>query len=203
MSGEELIKIKESICEKYGLTLGDFIGLLFIRTGQDYYKLIGKFLNDGIITPIYRNMEIVNYSLLDEGLQLVDTIILESGESVSEDVRMENLAVKLKEIFPGGKKDGTALYWRGNTQEIKNRLIMFFKRYGKFDDDEIIDAAQRYVDFFKNEGSFQNMRLLKYFIWKKENKHGEIEESSDLMAFLENKESDNDNIINDWNVELR
>lgn len=68
---------------------------------------------------------------------------------------------------------------------------MFFKMYDKYDDATIIDATKKYVESFN--GSYEYMRLLKYFIWKDEKKLNSdggyyVEEASDLASFIENKE---------------
>ena len=76
----------------------------------------------------------------------------------------------------------------------------FFEKYGKdkdgnrWTDDQIVDAAKRYVQSFN--GEYQFMRVLKYFLWKEDTRNGVAEPSSDLYNYLTNidqQDEDNDN----------
>lgn len=98
--------------------------------------------------------------------------------------KTEQLAIKLKEIYPKGKKPGTNYYFCSNVKEVVLKLNKFFKIYGEYTDEEIIDATQRYIDSFQED--FTYMRLLKYFIYK-ESDNGGI---SELATLLENKDFD-------------
>lgn len=103
------------------------------------------------------------------------------------------LSKTLKEIFPKGKKEGTALYWAEGVSLIDKRLRLFFKKYGVFSSEEIIDATKRYIESFN--GNYAYMRTLKYFIFKDIKGVEEIENSSDLLTWIENK---NDKDINQF-----
>jgi hypothetical protein len=124
----------------------------------------------------------------------------------SDDINLRalELAPKLIEIFPSGKKPGTNLYWKGSKMEIVTKLKKFLNMFGEeYSNEDIIDATQRYVQSFN--GSYGYMRVLKYFIWKNILRVGEesnsIEEVSDLATWLENKGND-DALRQDWLAEL-
>ena len=84
---------------------------------------------------------------------------------------------------------------------IVRRLKLFFKKYGnKFTDEQIIQAAEKYVQGFN--GNYQYMRLLKYFIFKeKVGANGEVEGDSELISYIENAGQEED-LRNDWTSSL-
>ena len=109
------------------------------------------------------------------------------------------------EIFPKGKKEGTCHYFKGNKKDNVLKLKKFFKLYGKYTDQQILNAARNYVASFN--GNYAYMRILKYFIWKDEikvNSEGTryVEEVSDLANLIENAGHE-DTLRNDWTVELK
>lgn len=144
-----------------------------------------------------------NYSLTPKGKILLTNIIM-SSYKVPEELkeRLENLAIELKKIFPEGRKPGTMYYWSEGKVLIIRRLITFFKKYGnEYTDDQILDAAKRYVESFN--GMYTYMKLLKYFIFKEKlNANGEVEGESELINFIENAGQDNV-IENGWASTLR
>ena len=91
-------------------------------------------------------------------------------------------------------------YWTDGISLIIKRLKIFFKKYGIYSNEIIIDATKRYVDSFN--GDYRFMKLLKYFIFKeKKGEGGDVESSSDLLNFIENNEGEE--LSNDWSTELR
>ena len=102
------------------------------------------------------------------------------------------------QIFPQGKKPGTPYYWKCNKREISLKLKSFFKLYGvKYTEEEILSAAHRYVESFN--GDYRFMRLLKYFIWKKE----DGEEISELATFIDNDGQEDSDYGESWVNELK
>ena len=75
---------------------------------------------------------------------------------------------------------------------IIRRLKMFFKKYeSTYTSQQIIDAAQKYVDSFN--GNYKFMRVLRYFIFKEDNEGGK----SELINYVENA-GEEENLRNDW-----
>ena len=76
-----------------------------------------------------------------------------------------------------------------------------FKKYGSnFTNEQIIQATEKYVEGFN--GSYQYMRLLKYFIFKeKVGANGEIEGDSELISYIENADEE-ENLKNEWTSTL-
>lgn len=173
--------IDEKICEKYGVSVDELLYMLHLEVKKNIKLDLD---NDFIVT--------VNglSRLTDKGNELVRKILLESDSSVPEGNDLDELVIKMQNLFPKGKKEGTKLYWRGNHKEIKTRLQVFFKYFGnKYSYDDIYDATKRYVEY--HNGNYSYMRILKYFIMKnitfKTEEKGFMETVSELATFIENK----------------
>jgi hypothetical protein len=146
-------------------------------------------------------------SLTDTAEHVVESLMASSSNVASEE-RCTQLAEKLREIFPAGKKPGYAYTWRDSVSCITDRLKKFFMKYGEYSDEQVIEATTAYVASFN--GNYQYMQLLKYFIWKNKVTGeevvrgrivGEVEKQSQLAAWIEDA-SEKKEIV-DWDVELR
>ena len=148
-------------------------------------------------------------SLSKTGDYMVDTVIgFSNSKKNMPDEHLKELADKLREIFPSGKKPGYSDTWRDSTSCIAERLQKFFFKYGHFEDDDIIKATKEYVSSFN--GDYRYMQLLKYFIWKNKLTGeevvqgrivGEVERQSRLAAWLQDN-SEGKGISSDWDVKL-
>lgn len=137
----------------------------------------------------------VNNSIVitQEGIDLVDEIFLKSEfTNTKENMSLEELAEELREIFPKGKKPGTAYMWRDSTVLITKRLKAFIKKYGEIDHAKVIAATKKYVASFN--GNYTYMQLLKYFIFK--------DEESQLLSYMSNEDEGELSYGNEWD-ELR
>lgn len=195
-----IITINEDVCKKNGLETDELLALLLVKTGTDIPVLFKKLEEKKILTKDIFGRYLI-YHRWDD---VANTIILDSDKEAQKPERLERLALKLAEIFPKEKKLGTPYYFRGNRKDNILKLKKFFKIYGKYSDEEILDAARRYVSSFN--GNYEYMRILKYFIWKDEiktNSDGEnyVEETSDLATWIENKGQKNTS-SSDWTVSL-
>lgn len=153
------------------------------------------------------NGEVQGIKLTEEGIKKVETMFLNSEFNICEKDKFETLAEKLMEVFPKGKQPGGKYYYRGNAKDVALKLKKFFKKYGDtYTDEQIINAAKRYVTSFN--GNYTYMRLLKYFIWKSVAKIDEegksyIEEVSELADYITNENSDTVMHNNqDWTANL-
>jgi len=141
------------------------------------------------------------------GEHLVESVMASSSNITSEE-RCTQLAEKLREIFPAGKKPGYAYTWRDSVSCITDRLKKFFMKYGEYSDEQVIEATKAYVASFN--GNYTYMQLLKYFIWKNKvtgeevvrgRVVGEIERQSQLAAWIE--DTPDKKTSADWEIELR
>lgn len=195
------ININEKVCEENNLSVPKVLALAAIQysTPKDYEELI----KEGLITKYNGSMfePERRYSLMDKAEELLTKIIINSDSNVTKrSTNIEELADKLRDIYPNGKIVNSNYYYRCNRQDIINKLKTFFKMYGtKYTDEQIINATQKYIDSFN--GNYTYLKLLKYFIWKDERLKGESVQSL-LADFIENESSEN--ITNtDWTVELK
>ena len=139
------------------------------------------------------------YTATDKAVKLLDNVLADS--SVDDDTKITELATKLKELYPKGKKEGTNQFWADGVSIIVKRLKIFYKKYGFYDNDIIIKATENYIKSFN--GDYRFMKTLKYFLWsEKVNKAGEVEPTSDLLTYIENAD-EVDELSNDWLNDLK
>lgn len=196
-----MTKLTDVACKKHNLLLSEGIALLAISTTTDdtYKSLIDK----GLITKANGTMQSLNrkYSATENGIVLADELIADSEKDiVAKEDSIKELADKLRSIYPEGKMEGTSYYYRCNKADIIRKLKSFFRRYGEYTPEQIIEATQRYVSSFN--GNYTYLRLLKYFIWKDENKDGETLQVSQLADWIENRNEINATNT-DWTTTLR
>lgn len=194
------ITISEDVCSRHKVSLEKILLILLARVSRNIPSALDALLKEDVIRK-----DEDGYSVSEGWSDSIDNILVESETNKETDDRILELADKMMEEFPKGRKEGSNQYWRGNKKEIAVRLRKFVKMYGgKWTDIELLKATRRYVQSFN--GNYKYMRVLKYFIWKVERKQDEEGnqiscETSDLATLLENKEDTVDN--NDWTNELR
>lgn len=187
--------IDEAVANKLGLPLPQVLLLIFIKTGHNLDNTIKDLLDKEALVQV--NTSPSKYMITQRWNDVCDNILLTSDNSIPADDEITPIAEKLMAIFPKGKKPGTPYYWKCNKREVMLKLKSFFKLYGRtYTEEEILDAARRYVDSFN--GDYRFMRLLKYFIWKRDNTEGEV---SELATFIDNDGQEED-VGDDWVTEL-
>lgn len=194
--------IDSEVCESKGLTLEEFIVLYLNSKNVDINKTINSIIEKKVAGKDLFNPNAVVLS--SNSRKLLEEIILDSDKTVAKNnKRLENLAEKLRELYPEGKKQGTQYYWRDSNSVIVKKLKALIKKYGDcFTDEQAINATKKYVESFN--GNYQFMQLLKYFISKNVVKGGEIEETSQLLSYIENAgQEDKQQMTIDWETELR
>jgi hypothetical protein len=198
------IQFNKQTIEKYGLSIGEFFYLIGKINKIEPYQLIeNSLILKGLISSEYHDNKPSGYFVMNHAKELIFNIIAESDNSSEhQDSELNNLAQTLKEIFPKGAKEGSGgLQWTGSKQLIVNRLKLFFKRYGKFTNEEIINAAQAYVNSFN--GNYRYMQILKYFIFKdKRTDTGMIDSESQLLTYIENYDNIED-LRCDWTSQIK
>ena len=192
--------IDEALCSKHKMTITEVLLALAVRSSEN---LQGELLN-------MQNREIlVNdrgiYKVTQHWSDVLDELLSDSsGASEKTDEQLIMLAKQMREIFPQRKMldrmgRPTPYYYRCNTSEVVRKLKKFFTIFGNIPDSDIIDATKRYVASF--HGDYTGMRLIKYFILKddvkpSEDGTGHVEQISDLATFLENKDCEEEEVIN-------
>lgn len=198
-----MICLSKKGCQKNNISIGEALLLLSIHNNADLNVAQKELIEKGYITADRNNLlQQIGWRLTNKGMEIIDSVIVDSDKKSAPDDRLIQLAIRLKEIFPKGKKNGTNYYWADGVALIVRRLKLFFKKYGNtYTDEQIIKAASKYVEGFN--GNYTYMRLLKYFIFKeKVGAAGEVEGDSELISYIENAGQE-ENLRNDWTSTLK
>lgn len=185
-------------CQKNNISLAEALLMLAIHNNADLDTAQEELIKKGCITADRDDLfQQIGWRLTNKGTGVIDSVIADSDKEQEPDDRLIQLATRLKEIFPKGRKDGTSYYWADGVALIVRRLKLFFKKYGNtYTDGQIIQATSKYVESFN--GDYTYMRLLKYFILKeKVGAAGEVEGDSELVSYIENAGQE-ENLRNDW-----
>lgn len=194
--------ISKEGCQKNNISIGEVLLLLSIHNNVNLDIAQEELVKNGYITANRDNLfQQVGWRLTNKGSEIIDSVIVDSDKKSKPDEKLIQLAIRLKEIFPKGKKEGTNYYWADGVALIIRRLRLFFKKYGNdFTDEQIIQAAEKYVQGFN--GNYQYMKLLKYFIFKeKVGVGGDVEGDSELINYIENAGQE-ENLKDDWTTIL-
>lgn len=150
----------------------------------------------------------ISYSLIEKGRQAIadncvsSKAILKTVNKESLRKRCDALATRLMEIYPLGKKPGTALMWRGCKTGISDKLQKLIEKGNEFTDEEAVAATKAYVGSFN--GIYTTMRVLSYFLSKNEVVGGEVKKTCDFMTYIEDlRNNPHASMRKDWEVELK
>ena len=194
--------IDSKVVEKLGLSIDEFTLLLFLARRGDIQKGISSLIDKGLVEMSDTGNNQGKPVTPLEVIEKVQGVLLDSDNLVNDRPEyFDDLANKLREVFPKGIKTGTHYNWRGSTAEISRKLKNLVVKYGcKFTEEEAIDATKAYVASFN--GDYKYMKLLKYFLLKTPiNNNGDVEIESEFMTYLENKGAAEENNGN-WTVDL-
>ena len=189
--------IDSDACLNNGTCIGEVLLLYEYALKISPESMKQSLIDKGYITSAGTLFD--RYTATDKAVKLLDNVLADS--SVDDDTKITELATKLKELYPKGKKEGTNQFWADGVSIIVKRLKIFYKKYGFYDNDIIIKATENYIKSFN--GDYRFMKTLKYFLWsEKVNKAGEVEPTSDLLTYIENA-GEIDELSDDWLNELK
>ena len=189
--------IDSDACLNNGTCIGEVLLLYEYALKISPESMKQSLIDKGYITNAGNLFD--RYTATDKAVKLLDNVLADS--SVDDDTKITELAIKLKELYPKGKKEGTNQFWADGVSIIVKRLKIFYKKYGFYDNDIIIKATEDYIKSFN--GDYRFMKTLKYFLWsEKVNKAGEVEPTSDLLTYIENA-GEIDELSDDWLNELK
>lgn len=193
--------IDEAVVTRLGMDLPSLFATLLVKTGADIEQVFSDLVKKEVLV---KGM-LGGYSVTSRWSDVCNNILLTSEKTIPKDEELEPLALELMSIVPQTKMPGTPYYYKCNKREIILKLKKFFKLYGMYPYEDIVNATKRYVASFN--GDYRYMKLLKYFIMKDERRidadgKGYVEETSMLATELENKESSDVNSDN-WVNELK
>ena len=107
------IEINEDICEKNGLNISELFAILLIKSCEDLSKLFQSMEDKEIIVKdLFKG-----YMVTQRWDDVASSILLDSEKTHQSQERLEDLVIKLMEIFPKGKKEGTCHYFKGNKKD--------------------------------------------------------------------------------------
>lgn len=177
------ISISDEVLSKWGLSIQEFLFLLFSVKEGDINECISSLIRKGWVD---KNLFDATKVVISNNRREDIATILVDSEKVETKLEFEELADKLREIFPKGKKPGTTYMWRDTTAVIAKKLKILVTKYNcKFTEEQAIKATQAYVNSFG--GNYKYMQLLKYFILKTPtNASGDVELRSDFMSYVDN-----------------
>ncbi len=192
------ITINEAVLEKYNLTLDEFLVLYLCSKEVDIESIIKQLIENKIVDRDLHNK--VSAVVSNNTKELIASIIIDSDKTtINKDVEFNDLAKKMRDLFPEGRKEGTTYYWRDSVAIIARKLKTLVAKFdAKFTEEQALEATRKYVESFN--GDFRYMQLLKYFILKTDKNTGEIR--SDFLSLIENPE-DSDKLNENWQSELR
>lgn len=171
------------------LDINEFLVCMVVMMNGNPTNVVNTLLNRGVLLKDSNE----KLHVFRKYSELVDKILLESDKAVPSVGSIEELVVKLQELFPKEKKpdsNGVPKYaYRGNKRDVTERLQKFFKLYGQYSYDDVLECTRRYVESFKYDKTY--MKILPYFIMK----DGE----SQLATELENMDCDDTSTNNDLN----
>ena len=188
------ISISEEVLSKWDLSIQEFLFLLFNAKEGDINECVSSLIQKGWVDRnLFDSTKVV---ISNNRKEDISTILVDS-EKVETKLEFEDLADKLREIFPKGKKPGTTYMWRDTTAVIAKKLKILVTKYNcKFTEEQAIKATQAYVNSFG--GNYKYMQLLKYFILKTPtNASGDVELRSDFMSYVDN-EGHEEQLREDW-----
>ena len=189
--------IDSDACLNNGTCIGEILLLYEYALKISPESMKQSLIDKGYITSAGNLFD--RYTATDKAVKLLDNVLADS--SVDDDTKITELATKLKELYPKGKKEGTNQFWADGVSIIVKRLKIFYKKYGFYDNDIIIKATEDYIKSFN--GDYRFMKTLKYFLWsEKVNKAGEVEPTSDLLTYIENA-GEIDELSDDWLNDLK
>ena len=180
------IAINEDVLRKHQLTLNEFLVLYLCSREVNIEKTIQDLIVKGIVDKDLHNN--VSAVVSNNTKELIASIIIDSDRSVvNKDEEFDELARKMRDLYPEGRKSGTTYYWRDSIPVISRKLKTIVAKFGvQFTEEEALDATRRYIQSFN--GDYRFMQLLKYFILKTDRVTGDLR--SEFLSFMENKDSD-------------
>ena len=148
------------------LNIGETLVCMLIKMGYNINDIINDLIFKGVLirdnTIPDKLLIFMKYS------KLVETILLRSDKSIPKEEELLGLVEKLQALFPSGRKcDDSGIpkwSWRGNKIDVVKKLQKFFKLYGNYKQEDIIQATTNYVNRYKYDN--KAMRILPYFIYK-------------------------------------
>lgn len=166
------------------ISLSELLVCLVAKLGENPIHVAEGLIEKGVLLQDANSPE--KLLLFQSYARLAESILLESDTSVPKVDSLDELVTILQSFFPRERKCdsfGTPKWsYRGNKRDIASRLQKFFKLYGDYPYDKVIEATKRYVARYELDRTY--MKTLQYFIMKE----GEPSELANELESLDEEE---------------
>ena len=131
------ITINEAVLEKYNLTLDEFLVLYLCSKEVDIENIIKQLIEDKVVDRDLHNK--VSAVVSNNTKELIASIIIDSDKTtINKDVEFNDLAKKMRDLFPEGRKEGTTYYWRDSVAIIARKLKTLVAKFNaKFTEEQV------------------------------------------------------------------
>lgn len=190
------LTINTDILKKHNISLEEFLVLYLGSSQTNVEKCISSLVEKNLGGKSTRPDILIAVS--DNVKNLLATIIVDSDKKViNKEAEFLQLANKMRDLYPSGKKPGTTYMWRDSAAIIAHKLKTVVTKFNfHFTERQALEATKKYIASFN--GNYQYMHLLKYFILKKDI-GGELK--SEFMSLIDNE--DNQDITENDFVKMR
>lgn len=184
--------IDETEIKKSKLSLPEVLLLILIYRNVNIDELKKSLQEEGLISSSPQGLSLTEKSRKK---------LLSVNKILTSNINYEDLAKKLQNIYPKGRKEGTTCMWRDSVAMIASKLRTLVIKYNcSFTEEQAINIVKEYVDSFNEDYTY--MQVLKYFLLKSTTfSNGDREVTSEFMSRLENYGQDNI-ITKDWSSNL-
>ena len=170
---EDVVKILKTY-DGARLTPAELLICIVVKLGYNPAELTENLLKKGVLISDSDSI-FDNLLIYEKYSKLIESVLLESDKVVPKKDSISDLVTTLQDIFPKGRKcddNGIPKWsWRGNKPDVTKRLQTFFKLYGQYAPEDVIEATKRYV---KRMSGDKFMRVLPYFILAQHNEKSDL-----------------------------
>lgn len=184
--------IDEAEIKKSKLSFPEVLYLILVYRNVNIDELKKSLQEEGLISSSSKGLKLTEKSRRR---------LLSVNKILASNINYENLAKKLQNIYPEGRKEGTTCMWRDSVAMIAGKLKTLVIKYNcSFTEEQAINVVKEYVNSFN--GDYTYMQVLKYFLLKSITfPDGDREVTSEFMSRLENYGQDNIT-TKDWSSNL-
>ena len=176
------------VVNNHKLSIPEILACLIVINGENPSDVMKSLIEKGIVIQDFYRKDV--YYVHSDCQLVIKEFLMQSDKNVPVITELAVLVEKLQELFPKERKcdtNGVPKYaYRGNKRDVAERLQKFFKLYGKYSYDDVLECTKRYVESFKYDKTY--MKILPYYIMK----DGE----SQLATELENMDTDESKEVN-------
>lgn len=201
----ESLVLNFEVLENRNISVAEFLFLYWLS--QDKLKYIDiidfdKLQRQKLIKIITGKNKEKTYILREKAIELIEFLTIEVSDSLESSKKTVIKSQRAINKDINGKIDLFRDKWKGlkagsmgSSKSCKNKLIRWMKENPDYSFEQILEAADMYIDSLR--GDYRFLQRADYFIFKQENNR---EESSRLSAFVDEIGADN---TQEWTSTLK